>query len=194
MTLYGVLDLARGAADDEIRRAYKLKREIYTEASLPLTGLLEDARIREEQARIAEAYDTLLDLPRRRAYDLSVFPDDTSDSPGTGARTPTVTEAELAMLRAELARDITPETTFSGALLKRAREASGIELQDIAAQTKISAVYLRAIEGDDFGALPAAVYVRGFLVQIARVLKLDPSQVSKSYLKRLRVARDDADE
>jgi flagellar biosynthesis protein FlhG len=98
------------------------------------------------------------------------------------------------MLRAELARDITPETAFTGALLRRAREAHGIELQDIATQTKISGVYLRAIEADDFAALPASVYVRGFLVQIARVLRLDPSQVSKSYLKRLRAARGDGDE
>lgn len=194
MTLYDVLGLQRGATDDEIRRAFKVKREIYNEGSLPLTGLLDDGRVREEQARIVEAYDTLLDPPRRRAYDVSVFPDDANDVPALGVRVPTATEAELAALRAELAREISPETTFTGAFLRRARESLGIELQDVAAQTKISSAHLRAIEEDDFAALPAAVYVRGFLVQVARVLRLDPSHVSKSYLKRLHRSRADGDE
>ncbi|MBM4359704.1 MAG: helix-turn-helix domain-containing protein [Deltaproteobacteria bacterium] len=194
MTLYDVLGLQRGATDDEIRRAFKLQREIYNEGSLPLTGLLDERRTREEQGRIAEAYDTLLDPPRRRAYDLSVFPEDDAGSQQGATRPPTATEAELALLRAELAREITPETQFSGPTLRRAREALGIELSDIAAQTKISAAYLRAIEADDHAALPAAVYVRGFLVQVARVLRLDSAQVAKSYLKRLRGARGELDE
>lgn len=193
-TLYDTLGLERAASDDEIRRAYKAQRETYTEGSLALTGLLEDPQIREEQGRIAEAYDTLLDLPRRRAYDASVFPDDAPAAPAQGSRGPSATDSELAQLRAELAREISPETQFTGNLLRRAREAAGIELVDIATQTKISLAYLRAIEADDFAALPAPVYVRGFLVQIARVLRLDPFQVSKSYLKRVRGGRQDHDE
>jgi flagellar biosynthesis protein FlhG len=194
MTLYDVLGLERAATDDEIRRAYKFQREIYTQGSLPLTGLLDDKRIREEQGRIAEAYDTLLEPPRRRAYDASVFPDDDAAPPQAARRPSGATDAELAQLRAELAREIAPETQFSGALLRKAREAAGIELHEIATQTKISAVYLRAIEQDDFASLPAPVYVRGFLVQLARVLRLDPAQVSKSYVKRVNTVRSDYEE
>lgn len=193
LTLYNVLGLERAATDDEIRRAYKFQREVYTEGSLPLTGLLDDQQMREEQGRIAEAYDTLLDLPRRRAYDASVFPNEEPTALQGAQRGPGATEAELALLRAEISREITPETSFTGALLRKAREAAGIELQDIAQQTKISLSYLRAIEQDEWKALPAPVYVRGFLVQVARVLRLDPSQVSKSYLKRWQDTRSDAD-
>ena len=50
-------------------------------------------------------------------------------------------------------------------------------------------MHLRALEDEDLDALPAAVYVRGFLQQIAKALSLDPTQVTKTYLKRVRAAR-----
>jgi cytoskeletal protein RodZ len=52
----------------------------------------------------------------------------------------------------------------------------------------------RAIEAKQFDALPAAVYLRGFLTQLAKALKLDALQVSKTSLKRLCAARPDFDE
>ena len=76
LTLYESLGLSRGATDEEIRRASKRQEEIYGEGSLPLTSLVFGAELIREQARIAEAHDTLLDPVRRRAYDLSTFPDD----------------------------------------------------------------------------------------------------------------------
>lgn len=188
MTLYKVLGVDRSASDDEIRRAYKLQRAIFREDSLPIVSLVDDVRMREEQARISEAHDTLLDPARRRAYDMSVFPDDLRAEPEPERR-PTATEAELAQLQAELAREITNETQFTGALLSKARQAQGIRIQDIANITKISPMHLRAIEDEDLDALPAPVYVRGFLQQIAKALSLDPTQVTRTYLKRVRAAR-----
>ncbi len=189
MTLYDVLGVPRTAGDEEIRRAYKLQREIFREDSLPIVSLVDGPGVREEQARIKEAYDTLLDPVRKGAYDMSVFPDDEPASVAPEHPQPSATEAELAELRAELAREMTPETPFTGALLRRAREAQGIELGEVAQKTKIAPMHLRAIEAEDFAALPARVYVAGFLKEMAKVLGLDPTQVTKTYLKRLRAAR-----
>ncbi|HEY5961315.1 MAG TPA: helix-turn-helix transcriptional regulator, partial [Polyangiaceae bacterium] len=61
-----------------------------------------------------------------------------------------------------------------------------IEIEEIANRTKISVAYLKAIEGDDFAALPALVYTRGFLQQVAKLLGLDSAQVTRTYLRRLR--------
>ena len=36
------------------------------------------------------------------------------------------------------------------------------------------------------GELPAPVYVQGFVQTVAKFLKLDPAQVSKTYMRRLR--------
>jgi flagellar biosynthesis protein FlhG len=193
MTLYKVLGVDRSATDDEIRRAFKLQREIFQDESLPVVSLVDGRRLREEQARIHEAYDTLLDPQRRRAYDLSVFPKDDRAGQDEARRRPTATDAELLSLQAELAREISTETQFTGALLRKAREAQGVEIQDIAAITKISPMHLRAIEAEDAAALPAPVYVRGFLQQIAKALKLDPTQVTRTYLKRVRSMRPEFD-
>ncbi len=77
---------------------------------------------------------------------------------------------------------ITPETEFTGAYLRRLRESANASLDDMCEITKVGKRYLRAIEDGDFEALPAAVYVRGFVVEYARALALDPSQVAKSFM------------
>jgi flagellar biosynthesis protein FlhG len=102
-TLYEVLGVSRTATDDEIRRAYKRQREIFRDGGLPVVSVVEPSVLRQEQARIEEAYDTLLDPVRRRAYDLSAYPDDPR-VPSTPTRSASASVAELAMLQAELAR------------------------------------------------------------------------------------------
>ena len=66
------------------------------------------------------------------------------------------------------------------------RETRGIELGDIAQRTKISERYLRAIEDERFSDMPAAVYVRGYVMEYARALRIDPQRVVESYLARYR--------
>ena len=157
-----------------------------TEGSLPLTSLVWGAELSREQARIEEAHDTLLDPVRRRAYDLSTFPEEAlSEAPAKG-RAPAGMASELLMLQAELAREIHAETQFTGALLQKVRESQGVEIADIAAKTKIAATHLRAIEQEAFNQLPALVYTRGFVQELAKCLRLDPSQVARTYLKRMR--------
>ncbi|AGP33584.1 MULTISPECIES: helix-turn-helix domain-containing protein [Sorangium] len=185
-TLYEALGLARTAADDEIRRAYKRQRDIYREGSLPVVSVLSPAVLQKEQARIEEAHDTLLDPVRRRAYDLSTYPDDPRTPLGPARAENAAAAAELAMLQAELAREINAETQFSGALLRKVRESQGVELTDISQRTKISLAHLQAIENEAMGDLPAPVYVQGFVQEIAKFLRLDPAQVAKTYMRRLR--------
>jgi transcriptional regulator with XRE-family HTH domain len=93
--------------------------------------------------------------------------------------------------------ELSPQTEFSGPLLRQIREAVGVELREIAERSKIGMAYLHALEGDVFAKLPAAVYVRGFLEQYARALGLDAERVKQTYLARYRAARpspDDDDE
>ena len=101
--------------------------------------------------------------------------------------------AERAVLRQELSREINAETEFTGRLLAKVRESMGVELLDIARETKISVAHLAAIEAEAFADLPALVYTRGFVQQLAKFLKLDPAQVTKTYLRRLRAFRAELD-
>ncbi len=184
--LYDVLWTHQSASDEDLRRAYKRQRELYQPGSLPLTSLLKGDQLRTEQARVEEAHDTLLDPLRRKAYDASVFPAERAEAPARNAALDSALEAERAMLQKELAREINGETEFTGTLLRKVRESQGVELSEIAKLTKISQTHLQAVEAERFAELPALVYTRGFVQQLAKFLKLDPTQVSKTYLRRLR--------
>ncbi len=185
-TLYEVLGVSRTASDEEVRRAYKNQREVYATESIAVSSLLEPDQLRAEQARLEEAYDTLLDSVRRRAYDLSTFPE-RPDAPAVPRAVPTTAaDVEQRMLRAELVREIGPDTEFSGATLRKIREAQGVDLGEISARTKIGRLHLAAIEEESWDALPAEVYVRGFVVELAKFLRLDPAQVQRTYLRRMR--------
>ncbi|MGO8999139.1 MAG: helix-turn-helix domain-containing protein [Polyangiaceae bacterium] len=189
-THYTVLGITRSANDEEARRAYKRQREVYSAGGLATSSLLTDTQLKSEQGRLDEAYDTLLDPIRRRAYDLSTFPEqDEPAAVGARAVRPALA-AEQIMLQGELAREIGPDTDFTGALLRKVRESQGIELGEIVARTKIGRTHLAALEEERFGDLPAVVYVRGFLSEVAKFLRLDPAQVQKTYLRRMRAATE----
>jgi flagellar biosynthesis protein FlhG len=184
-TLYAVLGITRAATDEEIRRAYKRQREIYATGGLATVSLLDGDQLARAQRKLDEAYDTLLEPVRRRAYDLSTFPTAEPEVLSARATSPAVA-AEQLMLQREIQREIGPDTEFSGSLLRKVRESLGLELADISAKTKISRGYLQALEDDRFAELPALVYTRGFLVELAKQLHVDPMQVQKTYLRRLR--------
>ena len=60
-----------------------------------------------------------------------------------------------------------------GNSLREARVRQGLEYPQIELATKIRAKYLRALEDEQFGVLPAQPYVKGFLRTYAEFLGLD---------------------
>ena len=182
---YAVLGIGRSSNDEEIRRAFKRQREVYAPGGLATSSLLDARELEAAQARIDEAHDTLLDPVRRRAYDLSMFPE--PDEPAQSSAVPRpALAAEQLMLQSELAREIGPDTEFTGPLLRKVRESQGIEIAEISSRTKISKQHLLALEEESYDALPAIVYVRGFVTELAKYLRLDPAQVQRTYLRRMR--------
>jgi hypothetical protein len=69
-----------------------------------------------------------------------------------------------------------------GSLIRELRESLGLTLDGLAEATKIRKAYLRAVEEEDVSNLPARVYLRGFLTQVARVLKVDRARLAEGYL------------
>jgi len=184
-TLYDVLGVSRSSNDEEVRRAYKRVKEMYAPGSLATSSLLADPELMASRTRLDEAYDTLLDPLRRRAYDLSTFLEPDPKPSHESVPKPALA-AEQALLQHELAREIGPETEFTGALLRKVREAHGVEIGDISDRTKIGRAHLIALEEEDWLALPPPVYVRGFVAELAKFLRLDPPQVQRTYLRRMR--------
>lgn len=76
-----------------------------------------------------------------------------------------------------------PDGDIPGTVIKDLREARGLTVEQLADMTKIRRPYLKAIEEQDFANLPARVYLRGFLTQVARVLKVDRNRLADGYLQ-----------
>jgi cytoskeletal protein RodZ len=70
-----------------------------------------------------------------------------------------------------------------GEQFRAAREARGLSLSEVAEQIRIRSVYLGEIEAENWGAIGAPVYVRGFLRTYARFLGLDPEEAVAAFNK-----------
>jgi flagellar biosynthesis protein FlhG len=220
LTHYDVLEIDPAATDEEIRRAYRRVRDVYGVDSLATCGLYGRDRLAGLHLRFEEAYEVLMEAERRRAYDLNLFGDEPQRRRAASQpAAPLSSSGPLAILEvrpsgptsitapepsAPVAAPAQPEvpprppepvlsaeTEFTGALLKQVREARGIDLHTIAARTKIAIGHLRALEDERYEIMPATVYVRGFLVEVARFLKLDAKRVTQTYLARLKPHRAD---
>jgi hypothetical protein len=77
-----------------------------------------------------------------------------------------------------------------GGFLKRAREYRGVSLDEMMEFTKLTRRYIEAIERDDINALPAPVYVRGFIMQYSKALQLDATRVAASYMRNFQSIRE----
>jgi flagellar biosynthesis protein FlhG len=202
---YELLEVPPTASFEDIRRANRRIRDIYGTESVAISGLYDPASLEAVHRRLDLSYTTLMDAAKRKEYDMELFPDGVPMpvTPPVQADLPAprpaakVDDPATLVVRPPMP-EISPATEFSGALLRQIREAIGIELREIAERSKIGMAYLSALEGETFGKLPAAVYVRGFLAEYARALGLDGDRVKQTYLARFRAARgpsaDDEDE
>ncbi|MBK7755688.1 MAG: helix-turn-helix domain-containing protein [Deltaproteobacteria bacterium] len=85
-----------------------------------------------------------------------------------------LTEDDLRAMAAHLGHD--------GRYVAAVRKHRGMELDELSRITRISARYLQAIEDNAFDRLPAAVFVRGYLKEIASTLEIDEGELIRSYM------------
>lgn len=64
-----------------------------------------------------------------------------------------------------------------GERLAAAREGRGMTVAEIAQQLKLSPWQVEALEAGDYRRLPSSVFVRGFIRNYARLVKLDPAEL-----------------
>jgi flagellar biosynthesis protein FlhG len=137
------------------------------------------------QQAAEEAHATLLDKSRRREYDRGHFPD---GFPAPGRRFPSERDSiagTVAATRDSLPLvELTDDTLVDGAFLGRIRRERNVELIDISNRAKISKSYLEAIEEERFDDLPAPVFIRGFVTEYARFLKIDPQRAVRDFMAK----------
>jgi curved DNA-binding protein CbpA len=185
---YEVLEITRSARLEEVERAFHIARATYAEDSLALYSIFESDSATVIRDRIATAYRVLSNAQARREYDEMTF------GMSEVVQAPESLSAPEYSPSAEVYQEMEAEAeeggqTFDGPGLRRARMRRGIELDQIADITKISRTNLRYLEDENFGDLPASVYVRGFVTAYARVIGLDPKRVASNYMARVEEVR-----
>ena len=68
-----------------------------------------------------------------------------------------------------------------GDLLRKTRLDRGLDIEQVANETRIAPHILRAMESDDFLSLPAPAFSRGFYGLYAKMLALDPNSIQLQY-------------
>ncbi|HEX8735634.1 MAG TPA: helix-turn-helix domain-containing protein [Pyrinomonadaceae bacterium] len=72
-----------------------------------------------------------------------------------------------------------------GEKLRQAREARGISISEVAEQTRISALYLEAIENNDYRTLPGGIFNKGFVKSFAKFVGVDEQEALQDYSQLL---------
>lgn len=215
---YEILEIPEEASPEEIHKGYMRAKNAYSQDSLALYSLMSPEECNEVLNLIEEAYTILSEPGKRRQYD-SARGLNTNESHRVVSREATsgfnlteddhsisrrnVTTPQNSMTKivaqnrfsleykvdADFEKEIEQATEFTGDFLKKIREYKGVELNRMADMTKVSKTYIRNIEEEAFEKLPASVYVRGFVYQYAKSLKLNPELVANSFLYRLKKAK-----
>ncbi len=195
---YDLLEVAPTASFEDIRRANRRIRDVYGAESIAIAGLYDPASLEAVHRRLDLAYTTLMDAAKRKEYDSELYPEGipmpTAASPTSIAIDPALRlEREAAIALRPPMPELGPRAEYSGPVLRQIREAAGIELRELSERSKIGMGYLAALEAEHWAKLPAPVYVRGFLVEYARILGLPSVRVKETYLERYRAGRGGGD-
>ena len=70
-----------------------------------------------------------------------------------------------------------------GEKLRQAREERGITITEVSEQTRISPLYLQAIENDDFSPLPGGIFNKGFVKSFAKYVGVDENEALQDYAR-----------
>lgn len=208
---YDILEVSINASQDEIKESYLRAKNAYSQDSLALYSLMSKEECENILKKLDEAYSIISDPNKRIAYDqargikkdlsnpleatLNHKPMATRHSPAPNINAPPQNIAKIVATNKfnldykkspEFEQEIEQTNEFSGELLKKIREYKNVDIIRMAEMTKVSKTYLSKIEDEEFDNLPALVYVRGFVYQYAKCLKLNPDLVATSYLYRVK--------
>ena len=75
-----------------------------------------------------------------------------------------------------------------GYLLRRARVAKGLSVDDVSRQLRLSVERIEAIEQEEFKAIPGRTFLRGFIRNYANLVQLDPVPLLKMLPESARAA------
>ncbi|MBI1810736.1 MAG: helix-turn-helix domain-containing protein [Nitrospirae bacterium] len=170
---FEALELSPDAQLSEVRNSYLNLKSLYSNDSIVTSAIayeLSEEKRHDILEQVEEAYTKLIDFFENKGSNPS------------GSKKPSFVVGE------ELKQYMSGMTSFSGESLREIREKLGVNLKDMAVFTKIRKQYFEDIEREKFSSLPAEVYLKGYIMEYARYLSLDPVKVANDYIGRYRAA------
>jgi len=206
---YDVLEVMPGSSKEQIQQAYQRAKNAFGQDSLAMYSVMSEAETKEMLETIDEAHSILIDPVKRNQYDEArgIAPEvkkNLSREAMVKQRDQQIPQAKKVYMdrltvqqKFELNYDVDHDMeqkieetdNFSGSFLKEIREYKKVDIKRLSELTRISKTYLKNIEEEAFDKLPAAVYVRGFVFQYAKFLRINPELASKSYMTKFKESR-----
>lgn len=200
-TFYDLLEVTEDASLHDIRKAYEKAKEAYNPSSPALYSIFSQEEAQQLNRMIESAFSVLSHPEKRLEYDQKIFP-----------KKGFISNLDKIVENVDLIEDSIPKTlgqtifgtyeinpdfeekiknaeNFNGEYLQKIRHYKNITLEQLSERSKISKTYILAIESHDFDSLPAKVFVRGFVIQIAKLLKLPEDYVATSFMKNFKESR-----
>lgn len=201
-TYYELMGLDRGCTTLDINNQYEKLKRIYVSENTTLREVFDDEGLFIFNTLIDQVHKQLSDSELRREYDMEIdehlgsleesFPETfilsdvvrrynrskkgpakliKKDVYGRDAEKKKSVEdldfVDINKIFEKYADDI-----IDGDKLRQIREESGISLKSIISNTKISSFVINAIEADSYDKLPAQIYVKGFLRNYCKAIKI----------------------
>ena len=204
---YDILEVTQSATQHEIVLAFERAKRTYSQQNPALYSVFTPEEAESLRKLIEEAYQVLSNQTYRNIYEKRLLSRSFSESdlsleaikaasstlytdsvvkvspisPITGTTDAGTVDQFKRDL--DLESKIETATEWSGSFLKDVREYKKITVEQLHEQTKINPWYITAIEKMEPQNLPAAVFVRGYVLQIAKSLQLNEKTVADSYMK-----------
>ena len=196
---YDILEISPHCAQHEITTAYERLKLTYSGDSPAIYSVFSETEAREYLKMVQEAYSVLGNKTLRALYDEKIgqglskqenisFEALQSESKTVFNEFPKKISSFKISHKIDEAfeSEIKAATEWDGPLLKKVREYKEVPLDRMSEITKVSSFYIKALEEMQVENLPATVFVRGYVAQVAKTLGLNEKSVADSYMKLYR--------
>lgn len=192
---YEILELNTNAAQHEITTAYDRAKTTYSGDNPAIYTIFSDQEARELLSMIEEAYSILGNKTLRNIYDQRLLgqskinPEDLTYDSILNASRLIFQESKVDTKKASFVRnesfekEIAECAEWTGDMVRKVREYKNFTVEKLSEITKVNSFYIKAIEAVTPNNLPAPVFVRGYVIQIAKELGLNSKSVADSYMK-----------
>lgn len=210
---YEILDIKENATQQEIHLAYQKAKMTYSAENKALNSIFTADEASELRRLVEEAYEVLKNDNYRNVYEKRMMANTFAAEDLTAQAIKTASQdlfkkAELPVIettpaaavpKTEVTEDfsapvrdaayeaqLSAKKDWSGDDLRQVREYRKLSFDELTDITKVNPWYIAALEKMDPANLPVEVFVRGYVLQVAKALGLKEKVVADSYMRQFR--------